>query len=177
MPNWCSNRLTITGDWKDLRDKTEGGFNLSTFLPTPDEGRAQLESKDCWLRRHENSPPRDGEGWYYWRIQFWGCKWDVKTPGWAEEEDKIIAQFDSAWAPPEPGIQAISALYPHAEFSLEYAEPGCDFCGAAMFKAGQVLSDIEGKPSDREYDKFPLMAELCESHHKETDEEPPTDEE
>jgi len=174
MPNWCENQLTVHGDWKSFKEKIGERFKLETFLPTPEPEQALEDSKDCWLRNvmvTEKAPPpkeRLGDAWYYWRIQHWGTKWDVtegngdpEGPGTAyiaAIEDNLQIRFDTAWSPPSPAILSISAQFPDLEFTLEYLEFGNDFCGIEVFKAGALQRTIEGAPSNKNYDMFPLLA-------------------
>lgn len=160
MPNWCSNRLQVRGDWKEFKEKAGDVFKLSTFLPVPGKETAAKESQECWLRKSAPGLSALGDDEHFWRLQYWGTKWDVEGI-WDIDAKTLITSFDSAWSPPEAAIQAISALFPSADFTLEYAERSMDFCGETLFKAGQVLESKDGSFSQThggdDCDEFPLM--------------------
>ena len=103
MPNWCSNRLVITGLTEPQLSKiTESSLAeelLETFIPTP-----------------------DGVDAYDHHCEEWGTKWDVGGSENYFEEGQLQSYFDSAWAPPIKGLTVISSLFPDAEFRLEYDE-------------------------------------------------------
>ena len=82
MPNWCSNTLTITGDYdtlvqlKPIIDKDEDGL-LEAIAPI-------------------------GEWDYGTAVETWGTKWDVSTEGldFTDNGDgtaTIQGYMDSAW--------------------------------------------------------------------------------
>lgn len=161
MPNWCENKLGVAGPFDEVGaflsafgfgnaapkvswnpDAPEVSF-FEKFLPTPEE--TLNESKET-----------DGvhmPDWYSWRIENWGTKWDVvrfslETRFFAADVDgptqKVPMQvlefsFDTAWSPPEAGIQAISLMYPNIKFFLYYIEPGMAFEGYSLFQNGQIL--------------------------------------
>ena len=143
MPNWCENRLEISfsdiAQYAEFVEKvftdSKGGIRpqqddfpfLERLLPTPAE---KLEISDF-----------SGDGWYQWRLDNWGCKWDIASPFFnLDDEDLIISMsFDTPWAPPVDAITAISQMYPSADFRLMYYEMGMGFAGA--LKARDGLSD------------------------------------
>lgn len=134
MPNWCSNRLVITGltesQSKQLVDAIVAEELLETFVPTPDEDDA-----------------------YDYHVNEWGTKWDVG----GEVEvfgDSLLSYFESAWSPPIEGLTKISSLFPDAEFRLEYNEPGMCYCGVTYFHNGQ------SNDSYTDYDGIDGISEL-----------------
>jgi hypothetical protein len=120
MPNWCNNAVTISGkakkidEFEKFLDANEGKNFFDYFLPMPDELIGQ------------------GEEWYSWAINNWGCKWNCDASDWVVESiDKKTKQisfwFDSPWGPP-------LALYSEIEkVGLEivgnYHEEGMGFVG------------------------------------------------
>ena len=90
MPNWCHNRVTV--DHED-QDKVEYMFKIFTeedkvfnaLIPMPEE----------YLQ---------GEAWYDWRIDNWGCKWDIRGKDTTVNSDVIGSfevEFETPWGPPE----------------------------------------------------------------------------
>ena len=49
--------------------------------------------------------------------------------------------FESAWGPPQEGIQHISKSFKPLLFDLRYQEPGMMFCGYARIGNGEVLHE------------------------------------
>lgn len=112
MPNWCHNKLTISHDdaaqiarVKDHKDNV-----FQEFIPCPKD---LLES----------------EGWYDWRVNNWGTKWDVDLSIIHESVDgkSIVAYFDSAWSPPLEAYQKLEKI----GFKIDaiYSESGMCFAG------------------------------------------------
>jgi Ferredoxin-like domain in Api92-like protein len=69
--------------------------------------------------------------WYSWNVRNWGTKWDVgvgddneypETELMEEDETSLAYRFNTAWSPPLPAIEALSAQYPDVEFNLSYEE-------------------------------------------------------
>lgn len=60
MPNWCHNKITLSHDdpAQIERVKAHKDNVLQEFIPCPQE-------------------LLDGEGWYDWRVNNWGTKWDI----------------------------------------------------------------------------------------------------
>jgi hypothetical protein len=127
MPNWCGNRLTITGPRQELTlfvlkwKAHHNNFRFSAFFPTP--------------------PDVD---WYEWNVEHWGTKWDVDVEDARAEPREISMSFDTAWAPPEPFVLAVSEVFPGLTFGLEYEEPGADFQGYVIVRDGVVLEEESG---------------------------------
>ena len=72
-----------------------------------------------------------GDDWYNWNVRNWGTKWDVavtdedkypETELMEESETSLAYRFNTAWSPPLPAIEALSAQYPEVEFSLNFEE-------------------------------------------------------
>jgi len=72
-----------------------------------------------------------GDNWYDWNVRNWGTKWDVavrdgedypETELMEEDETSLAYRFNTAWSPPLPAIEALSAQYPDVEFNLSYEE-------------------------------------------------------
>jgi len=87
MPNWCNNAIEISGDdeqidaFEQYLDDNKGKEWFNFFLPIPSEHK-------------------EGEKWYQWSIDNWGCKWNCDAQDWQREENTIRFWFDSPWGPP-----------------------------------------------------------------------------
>lgn len=125
MPNWCMNKLTISHSDKSMIDRFVQAFNedrtCKEFIPEP-EG---LNRADCFA----------DDGWYTWRNNNWGTKWDFGADGnYAEQRgDMAVCSFDTAWSPPIGLYDKLSKL--GFEIKAMYLEPGMGYCGE--FEDGQ----------------------------------------
>ena len=111
MPNHCYNELTITGDADKLSEIQNNVESLLDYLePMPKE---LLD-----------------DGWYEWRLENWGTKWDIYDHHVSRVSPKeLYISFNSAWAPPfyaiENGCDRLGL-----EFDLFYLEDeGMNFMG------------------------------------------------
>lgn len=87
----------------------------------------------------------DGDNWYDWNVRNWGTKWDVsvhdgekypETELMEESETSLAYRFNTAWSPPLPAIETLSAQYPNVEFDLEFEEE-TGWGGNYLFSNGQ----------------------------------------
>ena len=128
MPNWCSNRATITGPAPVIQEITE-----------------ILNREDSPLLQWMVPRPGDQEdNWYNWNVSNWGTKWDICDVYFEnqEEEDSIEFSFCSAWGPPEQAFETWAAKDGRVQFHLEYWEPGSGFVGSCTY---------DGEYMDHEY--------------------------
>lgn len=140
MPNWCLNKLTITGPEADVRafnakavghspwSKPEGKpdvLNFHSLVPVPEEVlKAGYESAG-----------------YNWEKENWGCKWGAENPTILDEwEGHVEYEFSTAWSPPIEFLTAVAKQYPKLQFILQYEEPGMAYKGLAKFH-GAVHED------------------------------------
>lgn len=91
--------------------------------------------------------------WYERNCAVLGTKWDVEGYLSVDKADTNLLgyTFDSAWAPPAPGIQAISKQYPTCTFKLKFTqEEGGG--GSYTIKNGKVIGETswEGEVEDEE---------------------------
>lgn len=116
MPNWCANDVTLRHKDPAMIERAIKAYQAGTLLQ---------EFHPC---------PQDlleGDGWYNWRVNNWGTKWDVGGNGeFAEQPDANTAElrFDSAWSPPIEGFRVLEEL--GFEVEAHYFEPGMAFFGS-----------------------------------------------
>jgi hypothetical protein len=127
MPNWCRNRLAVTGDstaFAEFRRTAEGPgddgkvpFDFERFVPAP-EGLSD---------------------WYEWRIEHWGTKWNShRLEVQADEPGRFVLFFETAWAPPWPVVRAASEAFPTLVFELIFNESEAPFAGRNVFQRGEL---------------------------------------
>ena len=140
MPNWCSGRATITGPAPVIQEITDilnqdGTPLLNWMVP---------ESKD-------------NPGWYDWRVNNWGTKWDVCDVYFENraEEDTIEFSFCTAWAPPVDAFRTWAELDGRVQFNLEYWEPGVGFVGSASYDGDCYTEDyVDCNQDETEYKRI-----------------------
>jgi hypothetical protein len=129
MPNWCENRIKISGSTEKINklwEKVESDGLLNTLRPQPKN-----------LEEYENID---------WRLQKWGTKWEVNTQDLCVEDNgdgtsDIYGDFDSAWSPPVEAYIAFNKMNNGCEVEGWYSEFGCDYCGLYNSREGDVYCD------------------------------------
>lgn len=146
MPNWCENHLTVKGEYIELAKM------LSKFRPfTPDwettpQNCHRVKFIDQLIPMPEalegTTSPSVKPNWYDWQLENWGIKWgDCETVcivSYQGDEGMAEIFFQSPWAPPIKALDKIAEMYPTLEFHIEYDEPGMDFSGEQIWKAGII---------------------------------------
>jgi hypothetical protein len=167
MPNWCSNKLYITGDRVAIADFIKRVTNtpeqqesrkqtydiLNNLYPCPEEltntmsgsyGNDTEKQAELEVKQATNLAKYGARDWYDWCNNNWGTKWgdsDTYLNG-AEGDKQIEFGFESAWSPPIQGISHIATMFPTLKFALSYEELGMGFFGLATFEAdGDYLDD------------------------------------
>ena len=140
MPNWCHNRLQITGDPFDVAvftqavsmgpDQQPDRLELLSFevhRPTPPE---------LLKRRHE--PGSGLPEWMVWRREHWGTKWDVEGArrDLCPDGAGVTYSFVTAWNPPMAWLVYVARLLPDLGFEIQYVEPLLDFAGYVTLAGG-----------------------------------------
>lgn len=160
MPNHCNNQLTLASGENILNV-------LSPYLIySGDNGGGYHE----FQLDFQSIIPMDeellkGEGWYNWRVENWGTKWEGYDGRF--NDDASVFTFDTAWAPPLPIIKKLAKLTGQT-FILEYIEYGMFFCGKYTASAeedhDEFYADIETAPKE-------LLDSLGYEPYKEEEEE------
>ena len=114
MPNYCANRLTLTGSFAKRQALVD-----------------QVKSEDAIFSFTTIVPEAPESDWYHWRIQHWGCKWDA---GDAElefhDEERTVYFFQTAWGPPNASFMTqMAAKFAGIGIDLRFAEAGMEFYG------------------------------------------------
>ena len=89
MPNWCYNKLTITGPEADVRSFKEKAAGPCPWLK-PDETEVEV------LNFHSLVPVPDEvlqagyeAAGYDWERENWGCKWGADEPQILDEGETV----------------------------------------------------------------------------------------
>lgn len=114
MPNYCNNRLILTGENNILKN----------FINDNYENEDQCLS----FNKLVPLPEEEKDNWYEWQTNNWGTKWDSCDSTFVVENNKLIYEFNTAWGPPNEWFKKIYNKY-EIDMILLYYEPGCDFAG------------------------------------------------
>lgn len=140
MPNWCDNDITIVGD-------TETISKVLEFV----KPKADAQEKNTDFSLHSIYPtPQDmldGDGWYNWRVNNWGTKWDVDAEKHDDYEYEgrryVCIRFQSAWGPPMGAIEKLANAFPEISIHHSYDECGMDFSGYDVYTNGEIHNRVE----------------------------------
>lgn len=134
MPNWCENKIQITGPDKDLKkflEEAEG--------PVDDCG--EVKSSAISMERLLPPPENlDDNARVLWQIENWGTKWDCPTEDVNIYPEAFYCRILSASAPPIAFFRTISVRFPNILFKINYFEPGMMLAGIADISNGHVNS-------------------------------------
>jgi hypothetical protein len=120
--------------------------------------------------------------WYNWNVRNWGTKWDVAVGDNEAYSDTYIEgptpngenlvvyyNFHTAWSPPYPAMEKLSAQYPKLLFTLSYEEE-TGWGGEAEFLRGKMISESTYENKCRDCDEIDTLdycdndcGEICSS--------------
>ena len=139
MPNWCSNRVTVSGwdeesvqEINEIREIFSQDNPFAKIIPPPDwktmpNDKGELPS----LRQEFNQDGKLIYESYYFpdgkNDDRWYCL--LYTSDAADEEDYFQIHFDTAWAPPEDVASELKRKYKKVSIQWFYDEPGCESAG------------------------------------------------
>ena len=148
MPNWCRNRVTASGDEKQISKIAEIFSDKKSIfnhiIQSPDWKRLPNEKGEFPKLHQElnkdgsvfyetyNFPDgKNDDRWYHWNIQNWGTKWDACNVSIEYQDDsQIEIEFDTAWSPPEPICNRLREMFGDlVSVSWFYDEPGMELAG------------------------------------------------
>ncbi len=154
MPNWCENKLNVSGNKSDIQKfkestlvKAEKGdelhFTMNLLYPTPPELLEQTapntwrgeetdtEGKLEFEKKIEELNKKYGHtDWYNWRVDKWSTKWDAAETYVLDDTDEFLSiEYNTAWSPNIEWLKTIAKQFPELKFTLWFEEPGNGFCG------------------------------------------------
>ena len=152
MPNWCDNRLRVSGPTEAVRQFIDGATAidgkitlLHSYIPFP----PGLEGERITGKDGEPVGRAFTDRGYQWCLVNWGCKWGddgtrVISANTIQDGDSTIEMyFTTPWGPPTQGIQLISLIFRELTFTLAFHEDEMGFAGGHQISAGQVISDTD----------------------------------
>lgn len=148
MPNWCSNRVTISSKTEDdsqfqklvAKFQVERPFN--EIYPQPDWKTIPNDKGELPVKREIKSSDgsvmhitydfpdgKNDDRWYDWSYNNWGTKWDASNLESDVDESYAEFEFETAWAPASGIFEKIREDYPDVAISWFYDEPGMECAG------------------------------------------------
>jgi len=148
----------------NIYNHIEDGVSDEIYLQQPDHS---LDIKEALLFK--------GNHWYDWNVRNWGTKWDVGV-SWDEEypdtelleheskdEDQwLVYKFNTAWSPPTPAMEKLSALVPNCVVTLDFEEEQ-GWGGEYEFVNGEMTAESNYGWKCRECDNEEEDTPYCET--------------
>jgi len=157
MPNWCQNSLILTGPKKIIQEIEDFELSLEVILPCPTELR-ESPSPNTNKKLAKSLEKKYGSAdWWNWCTKNWGTKWDIQpditvTPPVGKSKVwELYATFESAWGPPDKGLELLYEKYKDKGLTLfcEYHEAGQKLAGLCKGRDGLWSDDhIEYESGD-----------------------------
>jgi hypothetical protein len=136
MPNHTDNRVILSHDDSQMIDNIYNVMNTENtelchyLIPEP--------------RDDENEPT---SGWYDWRIENWGTKWDVYNATCDRmDANTLVLRFDTAWSPPMPVYEKLTDM--GFEVTARYLDEGWMFIGEYTDGDDWCTQDVENVVND-----------------------------
>ena len=154
MPNWCENRVSVSGDAAEItrfKELVGEDFDFDRIIPMPvllkcsSYGLRSFEiggetvNLDSWYQDPgdiDNARPFTEaeqvelgqigwDNWYEWSCSNWGCKWRPnEVELWFDDAEFLEYSMLTPWSPPE-GIHArLLKMFPSLSISWFWHEPG-----------------------------------------------------
>ncbi len=167
MPNWCSNKIRVSGPADAINEFSEwlddGKAFLSKINPTP---KRLVETVSGFMGDPEEQKKLEEQSaanvkefgyanWYDWNIANWGTKWDVEADV-QQNDGEIGLTFDSAWSPPQRAIALLAEKFNDLSFYHAYVEVGMCFVGYDDYEGGVLIDEFYS--DDSESDEWKELA-------------------
>ena len=148
MPNWCENKVTVTGEPDQVKHFYHA--NHAYVSGKRHDGEKWGECREFSFRGILPTPKayeRNGK-WYDWNINNWGTKWDAFEPSSKHSKDfKFLGySFKTAWSPPAEWIVKASKKF-NLDMICYWHEEGGE-AGQFRVKNGKTLYDEEREHPD-----------------------------
>ena len=108
-------------------------FDFNRIIPMP-------ENSDTFLAKGgvgaEEQKKFGDNNWYNWSIAHWGTKWNSCDACVASDDGKtLVYEFNTAWAPPAPVIEALGRKYKVEVECVYYdADDFPNSCGSLVYR-------------------------------------------
>lgn len=144
MPNWCLNRVEVSGEPKLVKQFKQAvagkgldenkAFCFNRVIPMPEELEATTAPNSDRKHAALMQQKYGYEDWYSWATANWGTKWDL-----ASDDDPLDIDtaddgflkyvFDTAWGPADGVCFRLREMFPDLGITWFYDEPGNGVAG------------------------------------------------
>jgi len=151
--------------------RQEGITDLE-YVKQPKRSELPLDDGQWWKEMQEIAEVDNS--WYNWNCRNWGTKWDVAVSSDNEYPDTymegpvdnggnlvVYYNFQTAWSPPFPAMEKLSAQYPSLLFTLSFEEE-TGWGGECEFLRGEMISESSYDNKCRDCDSENTM-EYCDN--------------
>jgi len=175
MPNWCSNKIILHGDKKEIKElytKIKSGkelFDFNKIIPMPaclnirvpehvidlakqtSPDISQLSTSDIAMYKQcvRNIKSTGYAYWNDWRLDKWGTCWNAAN---SEIKAEIII-FQTAWDEPIPIVKQLSKTFPSILIDWYYLHEFEDYVYEHILFGGETIRKIENMPYDHYWAK------------------------
>lgn len=112
------------------------------------------------------------DNWYEWCLINWGTKWGAYdfNGDWVGSN---VMTFYTAWSPPIPIIEKLSAMFPTVKITMWFADEGGSWCGSHIYKNGKIVDKHEFDYNDPKFNNmyFEITGTDLEAAQREYEEE------
>ena len=144
MPNWTTNKLTITRGMEDaIANPGIAGDRFGNLLKH-------------FSFQKVIPMPEGTEDEYHWHIDNWDTKWDaVSRMNRHQNKDGTVnlfaskGEFLTAWSPPIAVVRKLQEMFPEFSITLQYVDEG--FMYGGMLNAVGNENNVESLQAVGEY--------------------------
>ena len=164
MPNHTDNRVILSHDDTQMIDMI---YNIMNTEDTP-LCQTLIPMDEKLLEISGISDNYEVQGWYEWRLENWGTKWDVyETQCTRINANTLQLYFYTAWSPPIPIFDKLVDM--GFEINARYLDEGWGYIGEYTdgddWSSVEVESVVEDYPDlDLEFGISERIAEYAEEN-------------
>lgn len=156
MPDWCTNRLIVSGEPSAIAafaEKVRDDRRVLSFeriRPTPPAlAESSPDRAEDLAQIAGLSEPTSQ---YTWRVSRWGTKWDLSEDARLEDDPdpgRLVYLFGSAWSAPLALVEHAVSTHPDLGFELVWYSPATGEAGLLAGQSGEITenTEVSGDPS------------------------------
>ena len=143
MPNHTDNRVILSHDDSQQIDMI---YNIMNTEDTP-LCQTLIPMDEKLLEISGISDNYEVQGWYEWRLENWGTKWDVyETQCTRINANTLQLYFYTAWSPPIPVFDKLVDM--GFEINARYLDEGWGYIGEYTDGDDWCTTDVESVVED-----------------------------